>query len=114
TTNATTFTVAPSILGEDQTALPLNATAYPVGAPASTTTYVGTASGPINPPAIAQAGLTIVPMTLSADHTQISAGQTVTLTYSGPNNGSAYSLTALPANTVTALTNTTCNGSTCT
>ena len=37
----------------------------------------------------------------------------MTLTYSGPNNGSSYVLTTLPANTQTPLTPQSCSGSTC-
>ena len=113
TTNATAFTVTPSILGEDQTALPLTATNYPVGAPSGSTTYVGTATGATGPPATVNAPLTIVPVMLSADKTTIQAGGSVTLTYSGPNNGSTFTLTTLPADTVTTLTGATCNGNTC-
>ena len=113
TTNATTFTVTPNILGEDQNVLPLNSTLYPVGAPGSTTTYLGTATGTVDPRATASAVVTVIPMTLSADRTQISAGQTVTLTYSGPSNGSTYTLTALPANNVTTLTGASCDAVRC-
>jgi phospholipase C len=114
TTNATAFSVTPSILGEDQAALPVNDTLYPWGAPVATTTYVGTATGVTNPPATTSAAVTVVPMTLSASKTTIQAGSIVTLTYSGPNNGSVYTLTTLPAATTTALTGATCAATTCT
>jgi phospholipase C len=114
TTNATSFTVTPTILGEDQSALPVNDANYPSGAPAATTTYVGTATGPVSPAATANAVVTVVPMTLSASQTTIQAGNTVTLTFSGPNNGSGYTLTTLPANTTIPLTGASCSGTTCT
>src|SRR5215472_1294083 len=81
TTNATSFTVTPSILGS-QSSLPLSATAYSVSAPATTTTYAATATGPISPPASGSAMLTIVPVTLSANNLSIASGQSVTFTYS--------------------------------
>ncbi len=113
TANATAFTVTPTILGEDQTSLPLSSPKYPTGAPMSTTTYTAQATGASGTtPATATAIVTVVPMTLTASATTIPAGQSVTLTYSGPNNGSSYVLTTLPANTVTPLSPT-CNGSTC-
>ncbi len=113
TTNATSFTVTPSILGT-QNALPLNATSYSFSAPASTTTYAATATGATSPPATASAVITVVPVMLAANNATISAGQSVTLTYSGPDNGSTYTLIALPGNTTTTLTGATCDGTKCT
>ena len=93
TTNATAFAVTPSILGEDQTSLPLNSNQYPTVAPTSTTTYTAQATGASGTtPATASTTVTVVPMTLTASATTIEAGQSVNLTYSGPNNGSAYVL----------------------
>ena len=113
TSNATTFTVTPSILGEDQTTLPLNSTKYPTGAPSATTTYMAQATGASGTtPATASVTVTVVGMTLTASSTQIQAGQSVTLSYSGPNNGSTWVLTTLPANTTTPLTPS-CSGNTC-
>lgn len=113
TTNATAFTVTPSILPEGMTNLPLSTASYPWGAPTMTTTYMAQATGASGTtPAAASAMVTVVPMTLTASATQIQAGQSVTLTYSGPNNGSTYVLTTLPANTTTPLTPS-CSGSTC-
>jgi phospholipase C len=112
TTNATAFTVTPSILTEDQTSLPLSSTKYPTGAPAATTTYMASATGASGTPATASATVTVVPMTLTASSMLIQAGQSVTLTYSGPNNGSTYVLTTLPANTTSPLTPS-CSGNTC-
>ena len=113
TTNATAFTVTPSILGEDQTSLPLTATSYPTGAPTATTTYNAQATGASGTqPASASTTVTVVPMTLSASATLIQAGQSVTLTYSGPNNGSSYKLITLPADTPTDLSPT-CSGGSC-
>ena len=114
TTNATAFTVTPSILLEDTTTLAVNNPKYAWGAPSSTTTYQAQATGAAGTtPAAASVNLTVVPVTLSASATQIPAGQSVMLTYSGPNNGSQYVLTALPANTQTTLSPG-CSGSTCT
>jgi phospholipase C len=113
TTNATAFTVTPSILLEDTSTLATNNTKYPWGAPSATTTYQAQATGASGTtPATASAVLTVVPIMLSASPTQIPAGQSVTLTYSGPNNGSTYVLTTLPANTQTTLSPG-CSGNTC-
>src|SRR5271167_601054 len=62
--------------------------------------------------ASASAVVTVVPMTLTASPTTIQAGQSVTLSYSGPNNGSSYVLTTLPADTTSPLTPS-CSGNTC-
>ena len=113
TTNATAFAVTPSILGEDQTILPLNSNQYPTVAPTMTTTYTAQATGASGTtPATASTTLTVVPMTLTASPLTVEAGQSVNLTYSGPNNGSTYVLNTLPANTQTPLTPS-CSGSTC-
>ena len=113
TANATSFTVSPSILQEDQSALPLNSTSYPdTGVPPTTTTWTATAASGTVMSSPATATVTVVPMTLTASSTTIPAGQSVTLTYSGPNNGSSYVLTALPSNTMTPLSPT-CTGNTC-
>ncbi|MGC2110236.1 MAG: alkaline phosphatase family protein [Candidatus Korobacteraceae bacterium] len=115
TANATAFTVTPSILLEDTTSLAVNNTKYAWGAPNATTTYQAQATGVAGTaPAAASVKLTVVPVLLSASAMQIPAGQYVMLTYSGPNNGSQYVLTTLPANTQTTLSpgcsGTTCNG----
>lgn len=114
--NATSVTVNPSIEngGNDEgQPLPLTATAFSdQGLPTSTTTFQAMASTSSANSQPASTTLTIVPMTLTASPTTIPAGQSVTLTYSGPNNGSSYVLTTLPANTHTNLSPT-CTGTTC-
>jgi phospholipase C len=116
TTNATSISVTPSIVNsgqDDGQALPLQANPYTdTGIPTSTTTFQATASSGTTNSTPASTTLTIVPVALSASPTTITAGNTVTLTYSGPNNGSTYVLTTLPANTSTPLTPT-CTGNTC-
>ena len=89
TANATAFTVAPNIAQDDQT-LPLNSAAYSYNTTGlkQTTTFQATASSGSMMSAPVTATLAIVPVTLSASATMIQAGQTVTLTYGGPSNGS--------------------------
>ncbi len=113
TTNATAFATNPNIASEDQT-LPVNSTQFPwiVTLPSTTTFAAQATGGSGTTPASASATVTVVPMTLTASATQIQAGQSVTLTYSGPNNGSSYILTTLPANTTSPLTPS-CSGTTC-
>src|SRR5215831_12757877 len=52
--------------------------------------------------------LSVIPVTVSANQTTIPAGGSVTLTYSGPNNGSTYTPLTLPANTHMPLTGAAC------
>jgi phospholipase C len=113
TANATSFSVTPTIAGDDQ-ALPLQATSFTdTAAPAGTTTFEATASSSQGNSPPSAATLTIVPMTLTATPTTIPAGGTVVLSYSGPNNGStAWTLTANGSNPV-ALTPNACSGNTC-
>ena len=113
TANATSFTVIPTIAGDDQ-ALPLQATSFTdTGAPTTTTTFEATASNSQGSSPPSPATLTIVPMTLTATPTTIPAGGTVLLSYSGPNNNStAWTLTATGSAPV-SLTPTTCSGNTC-
>ncbi len=89
TANATTFSVTPSIVQDEQT-LPLNTTAYSYNTTGlgQTTTFTAVASSGSTMSAPVTATLTIVPVTLSASSTTIMAGQSVTLSYSGPNNNS--------------------------
>ncbi len=116
TTNATSISVNPSIVNsgqDDGQALPLQANPYTdTGIPTSTTTFQAVATSGTTNSQPASTTLTIMPVALSASPTTITAGNTVTLTYSGPNNGSVYVLTTLPANTNTPLTPT-CSGNTC-
>ncbi len=90
TANATAFTVTPDITQDDQSALPLTATAYSYNTAglSQTTTFSATASSGSTMSAAVTAMVTIVPVTLSASATTIQAGQSVTLSYSGPNNNS--------------------------
>ena len=112
TTNATAFSTTPSIAQEDSS-LSTSNTSYAWTAPSSTTTYQAQATGASGTtPASASAIVTVVPVALTSNTNQIPAGQTVTLSYSGPNNGSSYVLTTLPANTPTTLTPG-CSGNTC-
>jgi phospholipase C len=117
TTNATSISVTPSIVNsgqDDGQALPLQAAPYTdTGIPTSTTTFQAMASSGTTNSQPASATLTIVPMNLTASPNPVQAGNPVTLTYSGPNNGSTYVLTTLPANTTTPLTPS-CSGNTCT
>ncbi len=113
--HANSFIVTPSLLAEDETALPLSAADYFQIAPSVTTVFKGVAmadnsaeSRPMS------AALTIVSVSLAASSTSVAAGQAVTLTYSGPNNGSSYFLTTLPENSTEALTPDSCSGATCT
>jgi len=117
TTNATAFTVTPNITQEDQGSLPLSATAYSYNTNGltKTTTFQATAtSGTTNSKPMSTT-LTVVPLTLSASPTMIQAGQSVTLTYGGPNNGSTWSLVTVGNNNPTQLpAPSSCNGNTCT
>ena len=115
TSDATSFVVSPTLLSEDQISLPLGASRYVQVAPDTSTTYLatGTGSGPTKTP-VMSASVTIVPVALAASRRTIVAGESITLTYSGPNNGSTYSLIALPANVSTPLHPDSCGGTTCT
>jgi hypothetical protein len=96
TMNATTFNVTP-VINQDDQILPLNSTAYSYNTnglmQATNFVAVASAGSAQSPPA--SLVLMMVPVTLSATPTTIGAGQSVTLTYGGPNNGSAWSLTRL-------------------
>ena len=110
---ANEFVVTPSLLGEDEIALPLRAVNDSQVAPLVSTTYQGVAVG-------SQAGapmtarLTIVPVTTAASATDVQAGQPVKLTFTGPNNGSSFFLVTLPENSITPLVADSCGGTTCT
>lgn len=86
TANATTFTVSPSILGEDQTALQLSGSTTVVVN--TTTTYTATATG-AGGTATASVTITVSQaaptITISADPTSIGPGGTSTLTWSTTN-----------------------------
>ena len=107
--------VAPSLLSEDVSSLPPSATHYVQVAPASSTVFQAVVSHAGSQPVQSMnAALTIVPLQLNASELNVAAGQTIRLTYSGPNNGSSFFLTVLPENSTIALTPDSCSGSTCT
>ncbi|HUI82779.1 MAG TPA: alkaline phosphatase family protein [Candidatus Binatia bacterium] len=110
--NASAFSVAPSLQGEDKTPLPPAASHYVQVAPAVSTVFTGVASAGSSRPLTAS--LTIVPVNLAASSGKVAAGQTVTLSWSGPNNGSSYFLTTLPENSTMPLVADSCAGSICT
>ncbi|HKD85644.1 MAG TPA: alkaline phosphatase family protein [Terriglobales bacterium] len=110
---ANEFVVTPSLLPEDQTTLPLSAVGYTQVASSVSTTYqamaVGSQAGaPMTAP------LNIVPVTMAASATGVAAGQPVKLTFTGPNNGSSFSLVTLPENSITPVVADSCGGHTCT
>ena len=105
----------PDIAQENQT-LPLSATAYSYNTNGLTSTTKFNAmasSGSTNSPTVS-ATLTVVPVTLTASPTTVPAGQPVTLTYGGPNNGSTWSLITVGNNNPTQLPAPSCSGNTCT
>jgi phospholipase C len=117
TANATSFNVTPNITQEDQGSLPLNATAYSYNSNGltQTTTFQATASSGTTNSKASSVTLSVVPLTLSASSTMIQAGQTVVLTYGGPNNSSTWSLVTVGNNNPTPLpAPSSCNGNTCT
>ena len=106
--NSTSFTVTPNMLSEEQTALPPSATNFVQVAPANTTTFRGIGGTALT------TTLNVVPITLSATRTSVPAGQTVTLTFTGPNNGSSFFLVTLPEYSTVPLVADSCAGETCT
>ena len=110
---ANEFVVTPSLLSEDQTTLPLSAASYTQVASSVSTTYQATAVGP-QAGAPMTAHLTIVPVTMAASASAVAAGQPVKLTFTGPNNGSSFSLVTLPENSITPVVTDRCGGNTCT
>jgi phospholipase C len=92
--------MTPSILGEDQTQYALSgSTLY--AAPNATTTYTATATNAANQTASASATITVAAPTLTANPTLIPAGQSSTLTWTAPNNGSTLTLTGIPGGPIT-------------
>jgi phospholipase C len=81
-TDATSITITPSVLGEDQKIVPL------VGSKqvslTKTTTYTATATGPGGPPATASVTITVTPMQINftAKPDTIATGQPATLSWS--------------------------------
>ncbi len=111
-TGAKGFVVTPSLLGEDQTALPLSAVNYAQIAPAVTTGYQAMAVG-AQQGAPMTANLTIVPVTIAASAAVVAAGQPVKLSFTGPNNGGTFFLVTLPENSITPLVADSCGGDRC-
>ena len=111
--NATTFSVSPAINQPNQS-LPLQSAAYSFDTTGltQTTTFNATATTGSSQ-ATASVVLNIVPVTLTASPTTVSAGGTVTLTYGGPNNGSSWALITVGNNTPTPLPAPTCSGNSC-
>jgi len=113
--NATSFSVTPSLAGEDGIPLPGTLAHYSRVAPAANVTFQGIgsiAAGGVSQPLTA--ALTVIPMRLTASTTVVAAGQRLTLTYAGPNNGSSFFLTTLPENSTVPLNPDSCSGSVCT
>jgi phospholipase C len=117
TANATAFDVTPTLVDKEEgQGLPLNdkAYSYNTNALGQTTTFQAIASTSTAKSQPMSATLTVVPVTLTASPMTIQAGQTVTLTYGGPNNGSTWSLVTVGNNTPTPLPAPSCTGNTCT
>jgi phospholipase C len=113
---ADAFYVTPNLLPEEKDTLPLSATHYARVAPATSTIFQGVPVR-LGTPKSSQtltAALTIIPLGLTTSSQSVSAGQSVSLKFSGPNNGSSYFLTVLPENSIVPLTPDSCNGSICT
>jgi phospholipase C len=113
TANATSLSVTPTINGDDQ-ALPLQGPFQDTSAPTSTTTFTGIATNGTTNSQPATVTLTVVPVTLTSNVTTIQAGNTVTLTYGGPNNGSSWQLLIGGNPNPLPLPSPTCSGTTCT
>jgi phospholipase C len=78
-TNATSVSITPSILGDDQTTLALSGSATVT--PTATTTYTATATGAGGVTAQSAATVNILNVTLTATPATISADQTATLSW---------------------------------
>ena len=113
TTNATSLSVTPIINGDDQ-ALPLQGPFQDTSAPAQTTTFTAVATNGTTNSQPATVTLTVVPVTLTSNVTTVEAGNTVTLTYGGPNNNSTWQLLIGGNPNPTPLPTPTCSGNTCT
>jgi phospholipase C len=119
-TNATSVTISPSILGDDVTSTALSGSVAIV--PTTTTTYTATATGVQGVTAQATATINILGVTLTATPTKIGPGQTAALSWTSSNattlsidqgvgtvNGPSGSLSVSPAAT-TIYTITATNG----
>lgn len=83
TTNATSISITPSILQDDQTSLDLSGSA--VITPSAKTVYTATAKGAGNATATAQATVDILAVGITASPTTINAGQSATLSWTSSN-----------------------------
>src|SRR6185312_8443389 len=102
-------------IGEEDMTLPATATnySYNTNALSQTTTFTAFAHSGSSISAPMTTTLTIVPVTLSASATNIHAGQSVTLRYSGPNNNStSWALNISSSANAIPLTPT-CSGDVC-
>jgi phospholipase C len=82
-TNATSVTITPSILAEDQTALALSGSVTIV--PTAATTYTAVATGSDGKTATATANVSILSVTLTATPTKVAAGQSAVLNWTSTN-----------------------------
>ena len=82
-TNATLVAIAPSVLGDDVTAVALSGTA--AVSPTASTTYTATATGAGGVTATAVATVNLLGVTLVASPTTVGPGQTASLTWTSAN-----------------------------
>ncbi|HUI83074.1 MAG TPA: alkaline phosphatase family protein [Candidatus Binatia bacterium] len=116
TTNATAFTVTPTINQDGQT-LPVTSPAYSYNTQGltQTTTFQATASSSSSTSPAVSTTLTIVPVTLNATATLIQAGSPAQLNFGGPNNGSTWALVTVgSSDPPIPLSPNSCSGNSCT
>lgn len=99
-TNATSVAFNPSIAGEDETQTALSGSKL-LAAPNSTTTYTATAKNATGQTASQVVTITVAAPTLTANPTNIPAGQTSTLSWTAPDNGSTLTLSGVPNGPIT-------------
>jgi phospholipase C len=85
-TNATSVSITPSILGDDQTSLALSGSAQIV--PTAKATYTATATGAGGATATTTASVSIMTVALNAAPATVSAGQSATLSWNSANAAS--------------------------
>jgi phospholipase C len=85
-TNATSVTISPSVLGDDVTSVALSGAA--AVSPAASTTYTATATGAGGVTATAVATVNLLGVTLVASPTTVGPGQTASLTWTSANAAS--------------------------
>ena len=114
--SGTAFTMTPSPLTDEQSPLALAASRYLQVAPDITTVFSGVSvgAGGVQTGSPLNAVLSIVPVSLKLSQTNIAPGQSLTLHFIGPNNGSSFVLVTLPENSKTTLVPDYCGGTTCT